>query len=489
MISADKRVGSERRSPATAGGAEPTSLQPTERSDSSGAAVAATPGGQRDSWAVVGGGMLGLATAWRLAERGEQVTLLEAAPELGGLTSCWSLGEVTWDRFYHVTLLSDTRLRALLDEIGLEKEIRWVQTRTGFYCDGQLHSLSSSWEFLKFPPLSLLQKFRLGGTIFYASKLRDWRALERIPVADWLRRLSGRSTYEKIWLPLLKAKLGEAYQRTSAAFIWSYIDRMYKARRSGMKREMFGYVPGGYQRILQTLASALAARGVQIATSSPVQEIRYDENSGKLHVRSGAENNAVTRQFDRVVTTVPSPIIARSCPQLTDQERKQLASAEYLGVVCTSLLLDRPLGGYYVTNITDSWVPLTGVIEMGSIVAPQYLGGNYLVYLPRYLLADDPALEEPDESIHQRCLATLEKIYPNFERSQVRAIQTARARYVMALPTLNYSQNLPPVASSVPGLYLLNSAQITKGNLNVNETIEHVEARLNDTIWPSLARA
>lgn len=428
--------------------------------------------------------MLGLAAAWRLAERGQQVTLLEAAPQLGGLTSCWSLGDVTWDRFYHVTLLSDTRLRALLDEIGLEQEIRWVQTRTGFYCDGRLHSLSSSWEFLKFPPLSLIQKFRLGSTIFYASKLKDWQALERIPVDQWLRKLSGRSTYEKIWLPLLKAKLGEAYQRTSAAFIWSYIDRMYKARRSGMKREMFGYVPGGYQRILQTLAQALQARGVRIVTSSPVKHMAYDAEAGCLQVTSGTDGNEVTRAFDQVVTTVPSPIIAGSCPQLTDNEQTRLASAEYLGVVCTSLLLDRPLGGYYVTNITDSWVPLTGVIEMGSIVAPEYLGGNYLVYLPRYLLADDPGFNESEAEIHARCLATLEKMYPHFDRSQVRAIQTARAKHVMALPTLNYSKNLPPVVSSLPGLYLLNSAQITKGNLNVNETIEHVEARLEDSIWP-----
>jgi protoporphyrinogen oxidase len=455
----------------------------------------AHPAPQQDAWCVVGGGMLGLAAAWRLAERGARVTLLEAAPELGGLTSCWSLGDVTWDRFYHVTLLSDTRLRALLDEIGLEQEIRWVQTRTGFYSGGKLYSLSNSWEFLRFPPLSLLQKFRLGGTIFYASKLKNWQALENIPVSDWLRRLSGRATYEKIWLPLLKAKLGEAYERTSAAFIWSYIDRMYKARRSGMKREMFGYVPGGYRRILKTLAAALEARGVQILTNSPVQNVTYDATARQLVVTTGqaspaGESGSVkSHRFDQVVTTVPSPLIDRATPQLCDDERSRLRSAEYLGVVCTSLLLDRPLGGYYVTNITDSWVPLTGVIEMGAIVAPEHLQGNYLVYLPRYLLADDPGFQESDAVIHERCLATLEKMYPDFRRDRVRAIQTARARHVMALPTLNYSQALPPVVSSLPGLYLLNSAQITKGNLNVNETIEHAEARIEDAIWPDyLAR-
>ncbi len=428
--------------------------------------------------------MLGLATAWRLAERGQKVTLLEAAPELGGLTSAWKLGDTEWDRFYHVTLLSDTRLRALLDDIGLEKEIRWVQTRTGFFSGGKLYSLSSSLDFLKFPPLSLWQKFRLGSTIFYASKLRDWKALERIRVDKWLLRLSGKSTFEKIWLPLLKAKLGDAYQRTSAAFIWSYIDRMYKARRSGMKREMFGYVPGGYRRILQVLGAALASRGATIATSSPVTKVVHDPITNQLKVTAGSGASQRVESFDRVVMTAPSPIIERACVGLNEDERRRLTGAEYLGVVCTSLLLDRPLAGYYVTNVIDSWVPLTGIIEMGAIVDPKFLNGHYLVYLPRYLMANNPGFEESDETVHERCLTTLEKMYPSFNRSQVAAIQTARARHVMALPTLQYSEQLPPVVSSVPGLYLLNSAQVTKGNLNVNETIEIVERELEQSVLP-----
>jgi phytoene dehydrogenase-like protein len=154
-------------------------------------------------WAIIGGGMLGMTLAHRLAQRGERVTLCEAAPQLGGLASAWRLGDVVWDRHYHVTLLSDTRLRALLDEIGLEKEMRWVETKTGFYAGGKLYSMSSSVEFLKFPPLSLWERLRLGGTIFLASKLRNWRRLEKIPVADWLKRWSGRGAFpcsEQSWV-------------------------------------------------------------------------------------------------------------------------------------------------------------------------------------------------------------------------------------------------------------------------------------------------
>ena len=69
-----------------------------------------------EHWGVVGGGLLGMTLAHRLRQRGHRVTLLEAGPELGGLASAWSIGDVVWDRHYHVILLSDTHLRGLLGE-------------------------------------------------------------------------------------------------------------------------------------------------------------------------------------------------------------------------------------------------------------------------------------------------------------------------------------------------------------------------------------
>ena len=130
--------------------------------------------------------------ACRLAQQGERVTLFEASDHLGGLADAWTLGDVTWDRHYHVTLMSDTHTRAMLAELGLDDDMEWVETKTGFYIDGQMHSMSNSVEFLKFPPLSYFAKFRLGGTIFLGSKIKNWKKLERIPVADWLRRWSGQ---------------------------------------------------------------------------------------------------------------------------------------------------------------------------------------------------------------------------------------------------------------------------------------------------------
>jgi protoporphyrinogen oxidase len=189
----------------------------------------------QQSIAIVGSGFLGMTLAMRLADAGAKVTLFESAPEIGGLASVWEIGDIVWDKHYHVVLASDTYTRKIIEEVGLGDEFRWVETKTGFYTDGELLSMSDTMEFLKFPPIGLFSKFRLGMTILYASRLKDWRSLEKLSVEQWLTRLSGRKTFEKIWKPLLKAKLGEAYKDTAASFIWATIQRMYSARKSGRK--------------------------------------------------------------------------------------------------------------------------------------------------------------------------------------------------------------------------------------------------------------
>ena len=422
----------------------------------------------KERLAIVGGGVLGMTLAHRLAQAGKNVTLFEASQQLGGLASAWQLGDVVWDRHYHVTLMSDTHTRGLLDELELEREMRWVQTKTGFYTDGRLHSMSSSLEFLKFPPLSLVDKSRLAATIFYASKIKDWKKLEQVPVSAWLRRLSGEQTFQKIWLPLLRAKLGENYRDTSAAFIWTTIARMYAARRSGFKKEMFGYVPGGYARVLDTFSRRLFSERVYTRTGHPIREIRKQPTGHvTLHYGDDTRNN-----FDRVIVTAAAPVAARMVQGLEDGERSRLHSIRYLGVICASVLMKRPLAGYYVTNIPDSSIPFTGVIEMSALVDREEFGGNHLVYLPKYVSPDDPMFEIPDAELENRFLSGLEKMYPGFDRSDVLTFKVSRVRHVVALPTLNYSELIPPMQSSIAGLYMVNSSQIVNGTLNVNESVQ-----------------
>ena len=422
--------------------------------------------------AVVGGGLLGMRVAANLRRYGDDVTLIEAAPHLGGLADAWTVGDVTWDRHYHVILMSDLRTRKLLSELGLEDDLVWAETKTGFYTDGTLYSLSNTAEFLKFPPLRLIDKLRLGGTIFYASKIRNWKRLESIPVVDWLRSWSGTRTTERVWLPLLRAKLGENYKDASAAFIWAIIARMYAARRTGLKKEQFGYVRGGYGRVLDAFTAKLNESGIDVRTGTAVESI-YPLRAGergqpelRIQFRDGTHET-----FDNVVVTTPAPVIARMCPMLSDGERAKLAGLRYQGIVCASVVLKKALGPYYVTNITDGWVPFTAVIEMTALVKPEEFGNKHLVYLPKYVNPDDPLFERTDHELRESFVSALETMYPHFTRDDVLAFRVSRVRNVLAISTLNYSVNVPPFETSVPGLYLATSAQIVNGTLNVNETL------------------
>lgn len=430
-------------------------------------------------WGIVGGGMLGLTVAHRLAQRGAKVALFEAAPALGGLAGAWSLGDVVWDRHYHVTMLSDRHLRVLLAELGLEESMDWVETRTGCYTAGTLYSVSNTIEFLRFPPLGFLDKLRLGATIFAGSRVRNWERLENIPVEEWLIHWSGRSTYEKFWKPLLVSKLGDSYRESSAAFIWATIQRLYAARRSGLKKEMFGYVPGGYSRVLARFAEVLEQEGVTLHLATPVTRI---ESSGEaVQLTSG---DGLVHRFDEVVVTANASLARQLIVGLTPAERERLEGVRYQGIVCASLLLDRPLSPYYVTNITDA-VPFTAVVEMSALVDRGQFGGRSLVYVPKYCTAADPLMSMDDKDVGEVFLAALEGMYPDFSREQVECFRVSRVREVFAIPTLGYSRTVPSFSTSVQGVHLVTSAQIVNGTLNVNESVQLAERAVESFATPT----
>ena len=416
-------------------------------------------------WAVVGGGLLGMTVAHTLAAKGCSVTLLESADHLGGLADAWTIGDVSWDRHYHVTLLSDSATRGLLAELGLDSSMHWRKTQTGFYGNGHLYPFSNAIDFARFPLLNPIEKIRLGTTIMRASRLTDWRSIESSTVEEWLTKLSGRGVFNKIWRPLLRAKLGEEYKTTSATFIWATIQRLYAARRSGLKEEMFGYLPGGYGAMLAQFEASIRKAGVECLCGVKVDSIL--SSGPNLEIAMGGE----TRKFDRVVATLPAPLVPSLCGQLPEEEKQLLRQVKYLGIICGSVLLERPLSPYYVTNILDESIPFTGLIEMSALVDAAQIKNHGLLYLPRYLPPDHPDFDRSDEDLEGEMIAALRRMHPTLAANRILAFRASRARHVFPCPTPGYFSRVPKIDSAVPGLSILNSSHILNGTLNVNETV------------------
>jgi protoporphyrinogen oxidase len=428
---------------------------------------------------VIGGGIMGIDIARRLSKEGYEVCILEGEPELGGLTSKWSFGDYVWDKFYHVILPNDSYTIEMIRDLGLESKLNWSETKTGFFIKGSYYSMSNVAEFLKFPTLNLFEKLRLGLTILAGSYLGNYKRLERIPVSKWLIRWSGKNTYNKIWLPLLRSKLGEEYKLTSAAFICTTIKRLYNARRDGSKKEIFGYVNGGYALILESLKAKLFSENIEIITNFKVKEIRQQpEYELKVISTEGSK-----KTFNYIISTLPSFLSAIVCPELSDYEIERLKRIKYMGVLCVSLLLKKPLTPYYVTNITDDKIPFTGVVEMTSLVNSAFFGGNSLIYLPKYINSYDPLFNWSDQSLKDCFIESLKIMQPSFKSEDIINSQVARARYVITVPELEYSMKLPFWKTSLKNLFIINSSFITDGTLNVNETL-----KISNTYLPEVLK-
>jgi protoporphyrinogen oxidase len=420
---------------------------------------------------IIGGGAMGLALAYRLCGRGHTVTVFEQEKQLGGLATYHDYGSFFWDRFYHVILPSDTYLISFLKDIGLGDQIRWSKTLTGFYVDQHFYSVSSSWEFLRFPLVSLWGKLRLALTILYCSRVRNWQRLERITVEDWLIKTCGRTTYEKMWKPLLLAKLGESYRRVSAVFIWTYITRLFSARdASAQSKESLGYVSGGYKTVWSRLEESIRSAEGKIRTGVSVRQISARPQGGLW-----VEHSHNGEHFDKVIFTSPVNVLQKVAASELLKVANGNGTVEYLGVICLVLVTRKPLMPYYVVNIADERIPFTGVIGMSNVVAREETAGRYLTYLPKYVLSDDPLLKRTDEELRALFFDGLYLMFPNLKAEEIEGVHINRAVKVQPLQVLNYSNLVPQVATKHEDFFVLNTSQFVHGTLNNNEVIRAVD--------------
>jgi len=326
---------------------------------------------------VVGGGMLGAAVAEGLADAGRAVVLVEAAPSLGGLASAWTVptpaGPVTWDRFYHVVLGQDRRVVALLQRLGLADTLHFTTAGSEMLAGGQVHPMSSVLDLLSLPVLDPVSRVRVGATVALGALL-PVAGGDRTTSARWLRRVSGPRAAQALWLPLLRAKLGESAEQASGRFIRSTFRRLLVARLKGGDGDRFGWVEGGYATVLGAYADRLTTLGVQIRTATTATALTRDGDRWSVTVagRDGGPEEQLTA--DDVVLATPGPVAralaagaAASGAGVDPGVLDRLDQVPYLGCVCVSVVLRRPVTGGYLTYVTDD-TPYTAVVEMTNLV-------------------------------------------------------------------------------------------------------------------------
>jgi protoporphyrinogen oxidase len=400
---------------------------------------------------IVGGGILGMTAAYRLAKAGVRVALYERSHDLGGLVGSFDFDGLPVDRFYHVVLPTDDRVLGLAEELGLRDRFRFRPTKAGFYDDGRLFSMSSLAEFLRFPLLRPDDRLRLGAFVARCQLTRSHEALDAVPLEEWLTRRCGRRVVERLWRPLLDSKFDGRFDDLPASYMWARTRRMAGTRDSA-GREVMGWLAGGYQTLIDTLAERVVALGGEVHAGVGVDLI-----AGASGRASGLVVEGRLRAFDQVLCTLVPPQARRLlAPDLV--ERAPEDRCRYLGVICVLLRLRRSLSPYYTLNITDRRIPLTTVVETTHVVDPDAVGGS-LVYATKYV---DPAhvdLERPADDVRADYLRHVRTMFPALADEDVIGAVVQRARVVEPVHTVAGAGRLPDIFA-VPGLALASTAHV-----------------------------
>jgi protoporphyrinogen oxidase len=406
---------------------------------------------------VVGGGILGVTLALRLALAGARVTVLERGPSLGGLAGTMDFGGHDVDRFYHVITPGDSNMIAMAGEVGLGDRIRFNPVGAGFFADGGMHDFNGVGDLLRFSPLSPASRARLAWFVAQCQLRSSCEELDRVPLEDWLRRHCGRQGFERLWGPLLRSRFGDDAARLPATYIWSRTKRMSGARtEKGGGTERMGHIVGGHQKLVDAMVERAEGLGVEARTGAAVRGLA----SGEDGAITGVELEGETLDFDLTIATLQPPALRFLLPD-RHQHLLRPYPRHWLGVVCAVLKVRRPLLPYYAVNIIEP-TPITTAVETSYVTGTEHTDGLRLVYLPKYCRPDAPEQSEDDESVYRRFTDFVARMSPGFSRAEVVDWTVQRAKLVDPIHerVTEGRRAIAPVWPGVDGLALASNAQI-----------------------------
>lgn len=424
--------------------------------------------------AVIGGGIGGLVSAYWLAKAGARVTVYEASDQLGGLGTFFKYRDISLERFYHCMLPSDRYLLGVLHELGLDDQIYWKETSFGFMRGEQLYGLNTPLELLRFSPLSLIDRIRVGLTGLWG-KICSPRGLDDITCVEWLSRISGQRAFEIFWKPMLQAKFGDRYHEVPALWFWTRFNR-----EKGGKRECKGYIHGGYRRIIDTLAESIEALGGTIKLQAPVEKMDLTDD-GALSV--SAVNDGPKR-FDRVVVTAPISFLHKAMAngRLADAAKKVDTKIDMQGVVNAVLMLRRGFTKHYWVATIDEDIPFQGIVESTTLLEKSDTAGVHLFYLMNYVHRTEALFNQSDDEILSAYIDGLKRLFPDFQEADVIDRFVFRAPFVEPLYTTGYQQRKPPSVLLPGKLYLATTAQVYPDVTSWNGTVGLVQKVVDDIL-------
>ena len=328
------------------------------------------------SVAVLGGGLAGMAAAWRLTAWGHPVTLVERRPYLGGRAYSFeerSTGQQV-DNGQHVFLGCCTAYTSFLGAIGtlhltqrqrsLRIEVHGPDGRRGVLSalplPPPLHLLVS---FLRYPHIGWRDKARAIPALgrMALERRRDRSDLEGLSFHDWLRS-HGQSqrAINNFWDLLIVPALNDSSRYVSASMGFMVFQEALLRNRHGAD---VGYARAGLSEIMgSAVEERLKALGATLLLDRTVEQLLTDDTPGAGPRLTGVRlSGGEVLHADWYVSALPPSALLAALPEelRLAPELAPAASHTWSPIVNLHVWYDRPVADFHFAAFVESpvqWV-------------------------------------------------------------------------------------------------------------------------------------
>ncbi len=421
--------------------------------------------------AIIGAGFTGLTSAFYLSKKGHEVTIFEKDEKPGGLAVGYQEKGWEWslEAHYHHWFTNDKSVLNLAKEINHKVIVQ--RPKTSSFVNGNIYQLDSPISLLKFPGLNIINRIRMGISLAFLRYNHFWKPLENFNAINYLEKSMGKTTYKKMWEPLMINKLGKYADKVSLAWFWA---RIFK------RTESLAYPEGGFLQFAKHLEKEIKERGGKFYYNTEVKNLA--SNKSPQIIYSIAESSPKTQDFDKVVVTLPLSLFVKISPSLPKEYKEKSLKFINIGAMNLVLRLKKQFfkDGTYWLSMCDLKSPILAIVEHTNFMNKKYYNNEHLLYLGNYMEISDERFSMNKENLLKLYHPWLKKINPDYSSSIVDA-KLFHAPYAQPIITTKYSKKIPPFRTPLKNVFLANIQQVYPWDRGTNYAVELGE-KISDLI-------
>jgi len=435
--------------------------------------------------AVIGGGLAGITAALALAEAGEDVTVLEAKPRLGGATMSFERGNLVVDTGQHVFLRCCTAYRGLLDRLGMTSSApiqpRFDVTILSPAADPRKHRtrmrrrrLPAPLHLLPalagYPLISVAERARVGRVALGMRRVDPAaEATDQVSFGDWLARhgqneRTRRALWDLFSVSSINVPGDDASLALAAKVVQTGLLGDAGAADIGVPALPLGEIHGNVaQRKLTELGATVRLNAkVSAIEVDPAAEANAaaEANTARYVVRLGRGSEGPEAEqalhADAVVLAVPHEAAARLIPPgaLPPQTVEGWAGLGAAPIVNVHVIYDRKVMDVPFAAGVDS--PVQWVFDRTRI-SGMHARGEAGQYLAISLSAADEYVDRSVASLREEFVPALADLLPAAREATVTEFFVTRERRATFRGLPGTARLRPAAATGLPGLVLAGS--------------------------------